>query len=270
MKKNLLIIGMVFVSATLGFSQRVILDFEPAGNTGWFTSFGADAWVVESQFQIIANPDASGINPSDSVGLYIEPNEGEPWQGMFYKPADLGDANIDFTTGFTELCVDVWVAATATVVLKAEVNSTGEQHESMPLNVTTTGAWTEVCFDFAGTAVDGKMVETFVIFFNIGTVPGSVTNHYFDNVVQTGILSSVNYIENSAFQVYPNPVNDVLHFNADFQVDQVIITDIVGKELIRSTATRGEVSVAGLPLGVYTISFTDEQGRMGSTKFVKL
>jgi type IX secretion system substrate protein len=271
MKKELLILGMLFVSATLCFSQRTLIDFEPGGETAQFTVFGADSWTVEPMFQIIENPDASGINASDSVGLYIEPNEGEPWMGMFYKPADVGQSNIDFSTGFTELCMDVWMEAAGTVVLKAEVNSTGEQHEGAPINVSTTGSWVEVCQDFAGTPVDGKMVETVVIFFNIGSVPANVTNHYFDNIVQTGISTSVSNIEASAFEVYPNPVNDVLFYNTDFQVDQVIISDMVGKELSRSYATeQGEVSVAGLPLGVYIISFTDQKGRMGSTKFVKL
>jgi Secretion system C-terminal sorting domain len=269
MKKNLLLLGILFISSTLCFSQRLLLDFEPGGRTAQFTVFGADAWVDEPQFQIIANPDASGINPSDSVALYIEPNQGEPWQGMFYKPLVAGDELIDFTGGHTELCIDVWMASAGTVTLKAENNTNNIIHEGPPLDVNTTGAWTEVCYDFAGTAVDGQMIETFVLFFNIGSVPAAVTEHYFDNLVQPGVPSGVGYIEDAAFKVYPNPVNDRLYIKADFTVDQVIITDIVGNELIRSNAAQSGVSVESLPLGVYIVSITDEKGSKGSTKFVK-
>ena len=189
---------------------------------------------------------------------------------MFYKPADLGEELIDFTSGYTELCVKVWMQSTGTVTLKAENNTNNIVHESSAIAVNTAGAWTDVCFDFAGTAVDGQMIETFVIFFNIGSVPSSVKKHYFDDIVQTGITGVTN-IQKSAFRVYPNPVNEVLNYSADFQVDQVIVADMLGKELSRSNANgQGEVSVADLPNGIYIVSFTDEQGRMGSTKFVKL
>ena len=271
MQKPLLIIGLLFISVTSCLSQRTLLDFEPGGTTAWFTFFGADNWTVESQFQIIANPDASGINASDSVALYIEPNEGENWQGMFYKPADFGADLIDFTSGYTELCTKVWMESAGTVTLKAENNTMGLIHESPPIDVSTTGAWVEVCYDFAGSPVDGYAVETFVIFFNILSVPANVTNHYFDDVVQPGIPTSVTYIEDSAFSIYPNPVQEVLRFETDFEVEQVIISDMFGKELSRSfDATQSQVSTTGLTSGVYTISFTDTDGRIGTAKFVKL
>jgi Secretion system C-terminal sorting domain len=269
MKKNVLLFGILFLSSTLCFAQRVLLDFEPGGKTGQFIWFGADTWVDEPQFQIIANPDASGINASDSVALYIEPNAGEPWQGMFYKPLDAGDELIDFTGEYTELCIDVWMQAAGSVTLKAENNTNNIVFESPAQDVSTTGEWVEVCYDFAGSAVDGQMIETFVIFFNIGSVPAAVTEHYFDNLVQTGVPASVGYIDNSTFKVYPNPTNAMLNVQADFPIDQVIISDMVGKEWIRSNAPQEEISVESLPLGVYIVSITNEKGSKGSTKFVK-
>ena len=149
MKKSLLLSMIFLFFAGMSYSQRVLVDFEDGHPD--FNTFGADNWMGDPQFSVIANPDASGINPSDSVGQYLEPNEGEPWQGMFFDT----DTPVDLISGQSEICASVWVADAATFTIKVERGDGSFVFEPGPIDIPATQEWVQVCQDFAGTDADG-------------------------------------------------------------------------------------------------------------------
>ncbi|MEO8148328.1 MAG: T9SS type A sorting domain-containing protein [Bacteroidia bacterium] len=68
--------------------------------------------------------------------------------------------------------------------------------------------------------------------------------------------------------VYPNPVNDILNINSETDFSQIIITDVFGKEVLKSNETA--IDVSDLSNGIYFISiFNSENLLVGNSKFIK-
>ncbi|MEQ8703214.1 MAG: T9SS type A sorting domain-containing protein [Phaeodactylibacter sp.] len=263
MNKQLLLFMAFMLTASLGFSQKVLVDFEE-GNLG-FTPFGADAWTGDPLFSVIENPDKSGINPSDSIGQYLEPNEGEPWMGMFFNPEE----PVELTSGQTELCASVWVSEAATLTIKVENPATGLNFEPPPIDVTTTGEWVQICQDFAGTAAEGETATVVVIFFNIGSVPAAPTPHFFDDIVQPGVMTSTGEVPiDQRIGIFPNPVRDQLNFDFNgTNPTTVMISDLTGKQVMKPTrVTSNSIDISNLIPGIYYVTLRDKNNEIISTK----
>ncbi|MFN8393465.1 MAG: T9SS type A sorting domain-containing protein [Bacteroidia bacterium] len=73
------------------------------------------------------------------------------------------------------------------------------------------------------------------------------------------------------YQVYPNPAQDRLRIQADGKVRQVVITDLQGREVMRSAVNgaSAEFDVAALPRGYYLYALLDRnQTRLQSGKLL--
>lgn len=255
----------LLLAASLGFSQKVLLDFEE-GNPG-FTAFGADAWEGDPLFSVIENPDKSGINPSDSIGQYLEPNEGEPWMGMFFNPEEPAE----LTSGQTELCVSVWVAAPSTFTIKVENPASGLNFEPPAIDVNTTQQWVQICQDFAGTEAEGETASVIVLFFNIGSVPSEPTAHFFDDIVQPGVMTNTGEaLIDQRISVFPNPTSDRLNF--DFNGTDpatVMISDLTGKQVMKPTGvTTNSLDISNLTPGIYYVTLRDRSNEIISVEKV--
>ncbi len=66
---------------------------------------------------------------------------------------------------------------------------------------------------------------------------------------------------------YPNPVNDLLRIDAEIDLDEIVISNLFGQEMLRSA--ENQIDVSGLPAGMYTITFLTED-TFWSTEFVKM
>jgi hypothetical protein len=266
MKKQLLLFVAFMLTVSLGFSQKVLVDFEGDNNPG-FTAFGADAWDGDPLFSVIENPDKSGINPSDSIGQYLEPNIGEPWMGMFFNPEE----PVELTSGQTEICASVWVSEAATFTIKVENPGTGLNFEPPPIDVTTTQQWVEICQDYAGTVAEGESATTVVLFFNIGSVPTESTAHFFDDVVQKGVMTNTGEaLIDQRIGVFPNPASDQLNF--DFNGTNpatVMITDLTGKQVMKPTGvTSNSLDISNLTPGIYYVTLRDRSNEIIAVKKV--
>lgn len=104
-----------------------------------FTTFG------NSTYQIINNPDASGINTSSKV---LETVHGsETWAGLFVNLTN----KLNFASQ-TSIKLKVWAPTTGVFRLKLEDRSNTSSFVEVDVNVTTANAWQELTFDLTGAA----------------------------------------------------------------------------------------------------------------------
>lgn len=122
-----------------GNAYALPIDFESLEPE--FTTFG------NSTYQIIDNPDASGINTSNRV---LETVHGsETWAGLF---VDL-DAKLDFTND-SLIVIKVWAPTTGAFRVKIENQGNTNQFEERDAQVSVANEWTEIHVSFSGVAAD--------------------------------------------------------------------------------------------------------------------
>jgi len=102
-------------------------------------------------------------------------------------------------------------------------------------------------------------------------------NNRFDNfTVEADTLSSLG-LANTAimpvYSLYPNPVNNVLSVNSNFDGGKtIIISDAVGQKIYegRSEQASFEINTAGLNSGVYFITINElTTGSLYTARFIK-
>lgn len=78
--------------------------------------------------------------------------------------------------------------------------------------------------------------------------------------------------ENSALSVFPNPVSDVLNIELNSTIEHITVADMTGRvvvsENLHNQNTRTEISVGGLPSGLYIVRATGPAGEF-ATRFVR-
>ncbi|MDC8005150.1 T9SS type A sorting domain-containing protein [Aureisphaera galaxeae] len=154
-----------FLITSLGYAQ-VIFDFEGAPPT--FNDFNG------SFTQVIANPDATGINTSANVAENTVP-----------ASAAFAGVNIPFSLDITTakgFIMDVWSPLPNTpVLLKLENSVTGVNVERQA-NTTAVGAWEELTFDFGS---EGALTfDSITVFMNFNVIDPNTQVYYWDNLEQ--------------------------------------------------------------------------------------
>jgi hypothetical protein len=146
----------------IGATETNLQDFE--GAAPQFEAFGGNST------EVIANPDASGINTSTMVASSFKPNGSEVWAGSFF---DL-DAPVDLTTS-TSISLKTWSPAVGAVVrLKIEDQSDNTKFIEIDANTSVAEAWETLTFDIsaASPAVDPTVsYDRVVLFFDFGVSP---------------------------------------------------------------------------------------------------
>jgi len=140
-------------------------DFE--GDAPAFTTFGNIADV-----QVIANPDASGINTSDNVAQLTKTSGSEVWAGSFF-----GTAPLDLTT-YSKISVKTWSPKMGAIVKLKLENADASIVYEVDLNTTVTDAWEELQYDFSDAPVADYV--NVVIFFDFGNT-GDGSTYYYDD-----------------------------------------------------------------------------------------
>lgn len=77
--------------------------------------------------------------------------------------------------------------------------------------------------------------------------------------------------KNNSFEVYPNPVNDLLSIKGDHILPnaKISVLDIYGRIVLETSNTNNTVNVKELITGTYFLRVTDKDGKTGYQKFVK-
>ena len=139
--------------------------------------------------QVIANPDATGVNTSANVAENTVP------PNAAFAGVNFGlDVNIDiaFEKGFS---MDVWSPlANIPVLLKLENATTGVNAE-IAATTTTTSAWETISFDF--TEFGDLTFESVTVFMNFNQTDGASQTYYWDNLVQSTVAPANDLCDNA-------------------------------------------------------------------------
>lgn len=186
MIKNLLLSSLLIFCLTTLHAQTTILDFESAATSTNFQYFGSTLEATLNN--VIANPDASGINTSAMVADHVKPMGAEVWAGGFSEPNPM--TPIDLTSD-NQICLKVWVNDPGNLLLKLEQSSNGFADWENLQEINDAQTWVEICYDaLQADASDnsnppaaGGIYNRMVLFFDFGTSPDADRTYYFDDVV---------------------------------------------------------------------------------------
>ncbi len=147
--------------------ETIIDDFECQRNAAYRGGF--------DDISVIANPDPSGINTSDSVGRY------EDQMGGFAALVVNYDDGLDLSVN-NQICIDVWAPVAGNLLIKLEGGVSPSVE--IPNQVDQTMEWVQVCVDFSAQAAANHNQITF--FFNAGQ-NGEGDIYFVDNITRTPV-----------------------------------------------------------------------------------
>ena len=159
--------NIYFWREATGVVTSMIEDFEGAEPT--FTVFGDIAAT-----EVVANPDASGANTTNTVAKLTKSSGSQPWAGTFFETA----APIDLVS-YGKINVKTWSPTAGGVVkLKLENADASITHE-VDLNSTVANQWEDLLYDFSAAPVADYV--RVVIFFDFGNA-GDDSMYFFDEI----------------------------------------------------------------------------------------
>jgi hypothetical protein len=87
-----------------------------------------------------------------------------------------------------------------------------------------------------------------------------------------GTTAVKNVYQNEAIKVFPSVASTVLNLNSDVEVNQVVISNLVGQTIrsLNINAMQKTIDVSALSAGNYFISIQLENGESVNRKFIKL
>ena len=145
----------------------IIDDFECQRNATYGVPGFADITVI-------ANPDKSGINTSDSVGQYTDR------EGAFHALVIDYNAALDLSVN-NRICLKVWAPVAGDLLVKLQGGSSPAVERRVA--ITETETWVESCVDFSDQA--GANHEQLVLFFNVGVADAAGDVYYIDDITRT-------------------------------------------------------------------------------------
>ena len=162
-----------------------VLDFETPGTGTTFQYFGStlDGTLTD----IVANPDASGINTSSSVIHFVKPAVAEVWAGAFSNPNPAVPVTLESTS---QVCIKVWMDHIGNLALKLENSATGAANWITTVANSSVNQWEELCFDVSAPSIEAPFepatgtYNTITLFFDFGTAgTGTDVTSYLDDIV---------------------------------------------------------------------------------------
>jgi len=248
-----------------------VMDFETAEttSTAWNYFGGGEGTVFEVQ----ANPNTTGINMSDNVGIFIELTDGQVWNGMY---TDL-PAPMAMPVGNKTLKGKILGPQEAVIVVKMEGGIDGAPGSGdTPASYTTPGEWQEVTWDFTANTPDNAQYGRLTLIPNIETTPAEVQNWYFDDISiadsDCGVTGVFN-VQVDQIGIYPNPASEFLIVEQTEGLRVFRIMNTMG-QVVAVHATTGqsavELDLETLVSGVYILAAFDQHGVLkASGRFVK-
>lgn len=254
-----------------------IMNFDDAAfiSTEW-KYFPSDD---SGDFELVPNPDPSGINTSLNVGKAVEKaSSGQPWQGMYTDlPAPIHFGNDKIVR------MKVWSPQVATVTMKIEHPLTpGAPGSSGDVTVPNTVAneWEELSWDFSATPItDDGEYNRITLIFDINNTPANDVVYYFDDIALTGgecASVSVGHGPDAPrpLTIAPNPVTDELRIDDMGNISRLDIINLYGQRLATvstGAASSMYVQVANLQPATYILAGYNDKGELKAiSRFVKL
>ena len=82
--------------------------------------------------------------------------------------------------------------------------------------------------------------------------------------------AGINDLSAGYINVYPNPASDILHIESDKSLQQFIITDMTGKQVLQAKEMHGNaINISSLSQGIYTLQMTNTEGSSSTFRICK-
>ena len=175
--------------------------------------------------------------------------------------------NIPITNSDTKMYAHVYVEGTAQtgIPVRLKIENSNDPTQSVETEAFTTVAseWEILEFDFSNEATGTAELNTSYpfnmasIFFNFGSVGNNDIVYFFDNVSFGSPISlSLEDQEIFNYKIYPNPTSDIIKILGNTSVLNVIIYDVLGKEILRKSVI-DKIDISSFKNGTYFISISD-------------
>ena len=227
--------------------------FESATLNYGLTDFG------DNVSTIITDP----TNPNNKVVQTIKPVTAQPWAGTTVGGnAGFGTA-IPFTATATKMNVRVWSPdAGIPVRLKVEDPTNATRSVETEAITTVAGAWETLEFNFANQAAGTAALNlsyTFKkasIFFNFGTTgaQAGAKTYYWDDMMFGAVVATENILK-TQLRANLNKNSFTLFSNDLSEVDNVIISDVLGRTIYASAKKVSTNNVIPVSLNSNTVYF---------------
>lgn len=224
------------------------------------------------QFEIVDNPNPSGLNTSSKVGKFVKAGDALPFAGMY---ADL-EAPIAWK-GNKRVRAKVLMDHIGNFAVKVEGDAVNGAFLEIPVPNTKINAWEELTFDFSAVP-DNSEFKRLTIFFDLGinATGQNVTSYFDDIVIGDGACTTVSVwqpLPLEPMKVWPNPAQQWLRVENFDHIVRITITDLMGRR-VAEVNTLGDwltdIDVSQFASGVYQLTGFNAQGLpVGMAKFVK-
>lgn len=160
-----------------------IFDFETPATGTTFQYFGST--LDGSLTSVVANPNPTAGNASDTVLQYIKPENSQTWAGAFSNPDPATPLN--FANG-GEICVKVHMTHIGSVTMKLENSPNGGANWALTVPNTVVGDWEELCFNTSLASVEapfsaasGFTYARITFFVDLGSNSPTADTTYLDD-----------------------------------------------------------------------------------------
>ncbi|MBK8556717.1 MAG: T9SS type A sorting domain-containing protein [Lewinellaceae bacterium] len=224
------------------------------------------------QFEVVSNPNPSGINMSSKVGKFVKAGDGAPFAGMY---ADL-EAPIDWK-GVKQARAKVHMDHIGNFTIKLEGDAINNYSIENPVVNTEVNSWEELTYNF-DVVPDNSEFKRITVFFDLTIdATGTDVTSYFDDIVigngECGSVSVFNPLPVEPMVVAPNPVSNELMVENFRDITRLEVYNLFGQR-VSAINTGGDLrtylDVSRFPAGVYVLTGFNAQGVLvGNAKFVK-
>lgn len=265
--------GPALSTAPVLLAPSLPIDFEEGAVYDYtWSGFGAADWGA-IHVAVVANPDASGINVSETV---VEINKGPGAQTWAGASLNLAGA-VDFTNGTIINIKAYSPRADVPVLLKMEDSNSAPDGNGNPsvfvevlATVTSSDTWETLEFDIStATGFDAANSYDRVIIFPDFNAVGADELFYFDDIKFKEDATGFEELDAVIFNVYPNPASDYLFISNISNLKRIDIYSVTGQKIKTIEAIENRIQISELPQGVYVISAENNSGEVFSTKFFK-
>ena len=185
---------------------------------------------------------------------------------------DFTHIHFDFYITDTDLTGDVFN------VKLVHFNGTGGEVSALEVNINggttpqlVANQWVSVDVPITalGGVVAGNLNRSDIA--QIGITTAMVDNVWYDNIYlhKNTVLSSESF-NVSKVKLYPNPTSNILNIDANGEVQNIVVYNVLGQEVMnrQTSGTSISLDVSSLNAGIYVVK-TMIDGNVSSTKFIK-
>jgi hypothetical protein len=254
-------------------NQTFDLTFEP-GTAG---SVASNWNVFENDsnppFEVVPNPNPSGVNTSSTVAKLTTLIAGEQFAGCETQHGTIWEWVLDGTT--TTITIDVYKTVISDVGIKMVNTTSGTIFQLLQPN-TVVNAWETLTYDITGAIASGENhdIDQIVVFTDW---QARTTDNisYFDNVSWEGLkiaeapLLGTEDFEALELKVYPNPTQNVWNIKSGNQIiNSVQVFDMLGKYVmsINPNSNETQIDASTFNAGLYFVKIKSDAG----SKTIKL